>query len=238
MENLPFYIYLVFVLATGFTIFTFYKASHSSKKIIAIIFLWLIVQSILSLKGFYTVTNAFPPRLIFLLAPPLIAIAILFLSKKGRFFLDNLNPAYLTILHTVRIFVELVLYWLFLYKAVPKIMTFEGRNLDIIAGLTAPVIYYFAFIRKNISTKILLAWHFVCVALLFNIVSIAILSAPLSFQRFGFEQPNIAILYFPFVWLPGFIVPVVLLSHLAVIKQLLQVDKKSITNNSPAQTNS
>ncbi|HVF96549.1 MAG TPA: hypothetical protein VM871_04480, partial [Flavisolibacter sp.] len=39
---------------------------------------------------------------------------------------------------------------------------------------------------------------------------------------FAFDQPNIAVLYFPFIWLPSFIVPVVLLSHLVCIRQLLK----------------
>jgi hypothetical protein len=38
---------------------------------------------------------------------------------------------------------------------------------------------------------------------------------------FAFDQPNIAVLYFPFNWLPSCIVPLVLLSHLAAIRQLL-----------------
>jgi len=55
---------------------------------------------------------------------------------------------------------------------------------------------------------------------LFNIVLTAILSAPLPIQQLAFEQPNIAVMYFPFVYLPGFIVPIVLFSHLVVISKL------------------
>ncbi|HUQ96495.1 MAG TPA: hypothetical protein VM010_02440, partial [Chitinophagaceae bacterium] len=39
--------------------------------------------------------------------------------------------------------------------------------------------------------------------------------------QLAFDQPDIAVLYFPFVLLPGVVVPVVLLSHLAAIRQLL-----------------
>ncbi|TAH22438.1 MAG: hypothetical protein EAZ08_00730 [Cytophagales bacterium] len=41
-------------------------------------------------------------------------------------------------LNIVRIPVEIILFWLFVNKAIPELMTFEGRNLDIIAGITAP----------------------------------------------------------------------------------------------------
>jgi hypothetical protein len=104
-------------------------------------------------------------------------------------------------------------------------MTFEGRNFDILSGITAPVIYYFVFIKKNMSRKALLLWNFICLGLLFNIVINAILSVPAPFQQFAFEQPAIAIQYFPFIWLPSVIVPLVLLSHLAAIRQLFLAKK-------------
>lgn len=128
----------------------------------------------------------------------------------------------LTLLHVVRIPVELVLYSLFIYKQVPELMTFEGRNFDILAGLSAPFIYYFGFIKKKINQKVILLWNIACLGLLFNIVVNAVLSTPVPFQQFAFDQPNAAILYFPFVWLPGCIVPLVLFSHLVVIKRILR----------------
>jgi hypothetical protein len=72
----------------------------------------------------------------------------------------------------------------------------------------------------------MLAWNFICLGLLFNIVINAILSVPTPFQKFGFDQPNVAVLYFPFTWLPACVVPLVLLSHLASIRILLQEKNK------------
>jgi hypothetical protein len=94
-------------------------------------------------------------------------------------------------------------------------MTFEGGNLDILSGLSAPLIAYYA-VKKP---KILLAWNFICLALLINIVARALLSAPFPFQQFAFDQPNIAILQFPVIWLPTFIVLTVLFGHVTVIIQ-------------------
>lgn len=94
-------------------------------------------------------------------------------------------------------------------------MTFEGRNFDILSGLTAPIIFYFGFVTKQLDRKVILIWNFICLALLINIVVVAILSAPFPFQQFAFDQPNIAVLYFPFNWLPSCVVPLVLLSHLS-----------------------
>jgi hypothetical protein len=101
-------------------------------------------------------------------------------------------------------------------------MTFEGRNLDILSGLTAPLVYYFAFVQKTLGRKGQLLWNVACIALLMNIVGTAALAAPTPFQKLAFEQPNVGVLYFPFVWLPGVVVPLVLLSHLASVRQLLR----------------
>jgi len=55
-----------------------------------------------------------------------------------------------------------------------------------------------------------------------NVLTIAAFSATTPFQQFGFDQPNIGVGYFPFVLLPAIIVPIVLISHLAAIRQLLK----------------
>ena len=227
MDKISIYISLAFALTTLLTVLLFYKAANNSKITLIILLAWLALQAAVSLTGFYTVTDSIPPRFILLVLPALIFIIILFATTKGRQFIDGLDLKTLTILHIVRIPVEIVLFWLFLYKTIPQLMTFEGRNFDIISGLTAPIVFYFGFIKKAMGRKMMLVWHFICLGLLINIVVNALLSAPFPFQRFGFDQPNIAVLYFPFVWLPCCVVPLVLFSHLATIRQLLNKPKEN-----------
>jgi hypothetical protein len=105
-------------------------------------------------------------------------------------------------------------------------MTFEGRNFDILSGLSAPFIYYFGFVKRRLSNALILGWNFICLALLINIVANAILSVPTPFQKFAFDQPNIGVLYFPFNLLPACVVPLVLLSHLVAIRRLLHAKEK------------
>jgi hypothetical protein len=221
MENLPFYISVVFILTTVLTVLFFYKASNNARLVITLLVIWLVIQSLIALKIFYVITNTIPPRFSLLIMPPLILIVVLFFSAKGKHYMDNFDIKTLTLLHIIRLPVELVLFWLFLHKEVPKIMTFEGRNFDFLSGLTAPFIYYLGFIKKQLNKKLLLGWNIACLLLLINVIVIAVFSAPFPFQKFGFEQPDIAILYFPFVWLPCCVVPIVLLSHLISIRQLL-----------------
>jgi len=223
MENLPKYIYsnVIFIVTTFITIWLFYKPTNKSKISITIIIIWLILQGVLSFSGFYVRLSTIPPRFPLLILPPLLLIISLFTTAKGKKFIDSLDQKSMTLLHTVRIPVEIVLLLLYLDGFVPKLMTYEGRNFDIISGLTAPLIVYYGYAKIKLSRTILLFWNFLCLGLLLNIVVNAILSAPFQFQQFAFDQPNIAVLYFPFVWLPCCIVPIVLFSHLATIRQLL-----------------
>ncbi|MCC7026598.1 MAG: hypothetical protein IT265_06560 [Saprospiraceae bacterium] len=222
MEQIPNYLNIFFGLTTLFTIGIFYWAANQSKFTLIILLSWMILQFIIGTTGFYTITEGIPPRFLLLVLPPFIFIGVLFSTTNGRLFIDGLNLRILTMLHIVRIPVELVLYGLYVYKVVPELMTFEGRNYDIVSGLTAPMIYYLGFVKKQFNTRLLLIWNFICLGLLFNIVVHAVLSAPFPFQQLAFDQPNIAVLHAPFNGLPSCVVPLVLLSHLAAIRQLLR----------------
>lgn len=220
MQHLPFYIPAVFVATTLLTFFFIAKALDFSKKVIFIITAWLLLQAIVASSGFYHHLTAMPPRILLAIVPPFAIIVLLFSTTSGRRIIDTLPADVLTLLHVVRIPVEIVLYWLFMHKTIPGIMTFEGRNFDILSGVTAPVVYYYGSVKKKMRSRYIIVWNMICLALLFNIVITAILSAPFPFQQFAFDQPNIAVLYAPYIWLPCFIVPVVLFSHIAVIRQI------------------
>lgn len=222
MESLPVNISVLFVFTSVLTLFIFYKSSKYSKLTLLLLIAWMTIQGLIGFSGFYAVTNTTPPRFLLMVLPMLLTITLLFNTQSGKQYIEGFDIKMLTLLHVVRIPVELVLFQLSVNKLVPELMTFEGRNFDIISGITAPLMYYFGFVRNQISPKLLLLWNYLCLILLINIVVHAVLSAPFSFQQFAFDQPNIAVLYFPFNWLPSFIVPVVLFSHLVTIKKLHQ----------------
>lgn len=222
---LPNYVNIIFILTTLLTLFLFYRSTNGSAASLIVIVAWLLLLAVLSYLGFFTDTEAVPPRPVIIAAPPLVLIFFLFITESGKKFIDSLDVKTLTLMHVVRIPVELCLYWLYLYKSVPELMTFAGRNFDIIAGLTAPFVFYFGYVKMSFNKTILLAWNIICISLLLNIVVNAVLSARTPFQQFAFDQPNTGVLYFPFVWLPGFIVPVVLLAHLTSIRSLLVKEK-------------
>ncbi len=227
MEKISIILNVFFILTTILAVWQFYKSSNKSNVFLIIVIVWMIVQFLLGRTSFYENQTTMPPRFILLIFPPFAIIIIMFLTVKGRKFIDSLNLKCLTLLHTIRIPVEIALYFLFVAKVIPQIMIFEGRNFDIIAGLTAPFIFYFGFIKNRISDRLLIVWNILSLALLINIIVIALFSAKTQFQQFAFDQPNIAVAYFPFNWLPSVIVPLVLFSHVTILRQILRRQKKN-----------
>ena len=215
ITDLSIYAYITFSIATLFSLVLFYFASNRSLKFIVIIVLWGILHSILAMLGFYENTRTIPPRF-FLLVIPMVAIVLSSVfSMNMKNWLSTMNLKMLTYLHMVRIPVELVLYWLFLGKYVPELMTFKGLNFDMLAGITAPIIALLAFRNNKMNKLLLWSWHLFSIILLLNILILAVLSTPTVLQQFAFEQPNIAVMKFPFILLPTIIVPIVLISNMA-----------------------
>lgn len=228
MEKISVFVSILFLFTSALTLWFFFRATNNSIKILVSITVWAVIQSAMALSGFYQNWDAMPPRFIFLVAPWLMVIIIAFNVKATKEFIDALDIKWLTILHAIRIPVEITLYLVMIDKLIPRAMTFEGTNFDILSGISAPIIYYVAFNNNRINKKLLLIWNFICLGLLLNVVITAILSAKTPFQQFAFDQPNIAISYFPLVLLPALVVPLVFFSHLVSIKRLLMQKNSSI----------
>ena len=230
IENLPNYISIVFGLTTLVTFLLFFhvlKKSNAGSKaplIGIVMIIWLAFQMGMSSSLYYLNTAGdMPPKFTVLgFIPAFIGMILLFNTKKGQLFIDSLSMAKLTMISIVRIPVEVVLFWLFIHDTIPELLTFEGTNFDIFAGITAPIIYYAGFIKGKLTTKTILAWNIISLLLLLNIVITATLSFPTAFQYLSLDKPNLGILYFPFFWLPSFIVPIVFFSHVVSIRQLVR----------------
>jgi hypothetical protein len=232
MPNTPSYLPILFLLTVAASLGFFFwvlknSGLGSTRKNAPLILLglivWVTIQSLLGYSGLYANhLKAMPPKImLFGIFPAILTILLLLISKKGKAFINQLPLFQLTLLNLVRVPVEIVLYLLFLNQLVPELMTFAGRNFDILAGISAPLLALIWHKRGNAMKQALLIWNFVCLGLLLNIIFYGLLSAPTPLQQFALDQPNIALLYFPYCLLPTVIVPLVLFGHLVSIKQLL-----------------
>ncbi len=228
MDSIPGYVSIVFILTTFATVAFFLQAakrvgldSVPSKILVFLLPLWIFFQAMLGLGGFYQVTeNVLPPRIVLFGVFPTTLLIISFFLFFRKSFIESLPLGILTMVHIIRIPVEVVLYWLAAGSMIPHLMTFEGRNFDILSGILAPIAYLLAFRAGETRRGVLIAFNVIGLILLANIVTIAALSVPSPIQQFGFDQPNRAVLYFPYVWLPTLVVPIVLFSHLATFWKL------------------
>lgn len=228
MESVPSYVSTVFILTTFVAVAFLLQAVKRvglgklpSQILIFLLPLWIFFQAVISIGGFYQNSTAMPPRIVlFGVLPTLLTIATFFIFFR-KTFIDKMPLRLLTMLHIVRIPVELVLLWLFQNHLVPQLMTFEGWNFDILSGILAPIVFLIAFRGDQTKRGPLIAFNIIGLILLANIVTIAVLSIPTPFQQLAFEQPNRAVALFPYSWLPTIVVPIVLFSHIAALWKLL-----------------
>jgi hypothetical protein len=186
-------------------------------RIVATLLFWVVAISIASISGATGKWEIFPLNFGPVILIPLVSIVIAVSSKNTTDILQQISPRAIINLQVFRVFVEIVLWMLFIQNLVPLQMTFEGRNFDILTGLTAPIAAY--FLPGN--RKAMIIWNFLGLALLINIVAIAILSMPTTFQVFTNEPANTIVTKFPFVFLAGFLVPLAYTLHFLSLKQLM-----------------
>lgn len=180
---------------------------------------WATLTTMLSLSGYLTDFSTRPPRFVIILLIPLIGIILVIRTDTMNTIIRHTPPAFITGLQSFRIIVELLLLLVFTIDLAPVQMTFEGRNLDILSGITAPVIAYLQ-VNKKITRTWTVIWNLVCLGLLINVVVIAILSLPTPFRVFTDEPSTSIVTRFPFIWLPAFLVPLAYGLHFLSLRGL------------------
>jgi hypothetical protein len=181
---------------------------------------WVAVLGFLSLQGVFGDFRSVPPRILPAVLVPLIAGFFLLRSAGARDLLARTPPQWPIYAQSFRIVMEIILWLLFVQHRVPAIMTFEGRNADILVGLTAIPVGYFCFVRKTWSPRVALWWNVAGILILLNVVVHAQLSTPSPFRVFVTDPPVTFIAYWPYILLPGFLVPLAWLLHAVSLIQL------------------
>jgi len=181
--------------------------------------LWAAFVSGWSMSGRMADFSIFPFNVLPILIIPLITILIITFSKTFREILIHVPAQNLVRLQSFRFFVEILLWALFIQNQLPIQMTFEGRNFDVLSGLSAPIVAYLIS-RQKLSRGGLIIWNILCLGLLLNILVTAILSMPGPMRVFINEPANTIVTAFPVSWLPGLLVPLAYGLHFLSLRQL------------------
>jgi hypothetical protein len=179
---------------------------------------WLAITAALALSGRLASFDVLPPPMLFpIVVGGLLAVGVA-ASPFGRRIVDELPLAALIGFHSFRIPVEFVLWRLHREGVIPVQMSFEGRNFDVISGITALGLAI-AATRGRLPTWLIAAWSLLGLGLLANIVQIAFRSAPGPLRAYD-GIPNLLPVTFPWIWLPTFLVASAIAGHGLVIRHL------------------
>jgi hypothetical protein len=230
--SLVFYYFFLREIIKGIQLTSWDNPRKKRARILTILIplVFTIFLTVWSLSGIMSQFERFPFNFMPVLLLPLITILFFTFSRSFLDVLKNIPQQNLIRLQSFRVAVEILLWMLFIDGLLPEQMSFEGRNFDILAGLTAPIIVWLINTGK-ISRAGLIVWNIIGLGLLTNIVTIAILSTPSPVRVFMNEPANTIVTIFPISFLPGLLVPLAYGLHCFSLRQLLKTSPSRLAHS-------
>jgi hypothetical protein len=159
-----------------------------------------------------------PPPFGIMLAGVLVLAPIVALGRIGARIARFVPLWALVAVQSFRLPLEIAMHRLVERGIMPPQMSYSGRNWDIVTGASALCVALLLWAGLG-GRKLVWVWNAAGLALLVNIVAIAVLSVP-TFQYFGPLRVNVFVMLTPFVWLPAVMVLTALAGHLVIFRSL------------------
>lgn len=178
---------------------------------------WVAIAMLVARSGVLRTFDALPPRLPLL---PLVAIVggvAAGRTKRARELLAVTPLAWPIALQAFRIGIELVLYLLYRDGQLPIAATFEGRNPEILVGLTAPLVAL-AVQKGWAGRRTIILWNVLGLASLVVIVSTVIRALP-GPLHVDLGVAPIVMTTVPFFLVPALAVPIAVQLHVLSLRQ-------------------
>jgi hypothetical protein len=179
---------------------------------------WMGLTWVAAERGVLREWNASPPPLMLLFLGIVALGAAIAFTDYGRRLATGLPFAVLVALQGFRLPLEMAMHEMYERGVMPIQMSYAGRNFDVLTGISAFVVAWLVATGRG-GRGLVAAWNVMGLALLVNIVTIAVLSTPV-FRYFGDERLNVFVTYPPFIWLPSVMVLAALAGHLLVFRAL------------------
>jgi len=158
-----------------------------------------------------------PPFALLVVAIITLGLVIAF-SRFGTRVATAIPLWVLVLVQGFRLPLELAMHGMSTRGIMPVQMTYTGLNFDIVTGALAIVVGLLAAMGA-VGRGVIAAWNILGLALLINVVTVAILGTP-RFRYFGDDSLNVWVTYPPFVWLPAVMVLAALAGHLVIFRAL------------------
>src|SRR5271170_2736964 len=164
-----------------------YLNGRTSFGVLAGLSAWFVYVGLIGYLGVVKNTAMRPPGIVFLLVP-VVGFLIFFIAKTSVAARVALAFPLWIILgaQSFRVGVELFLHQLWIVGLVPKMLTFEGANVDIYFGVSAPLIAWLST-RGRLGIRLALAWNALGLLALTNVVVRSVLTAPGPFNLIQVE---------------------------------------------------
>ena len=220
-----FVVAIIMLLATGIVR---YLPHNYKMPALAGLAAWLVYGGVLGYTGVIANTATLPPGMFYLLAPIILFVMFMARSRIGETVALSFPLWLLMGGESFRFVVEIFLHQLWLDGEIPKMLTYQGANFDILIGISAPIVAWLLASRR-ISERMALAWNVIGIAMLANVAVRGVLTTAGPLHIIATEVPNAAIVTFPFTYIPGLMVPLALVLHVLSIRVL----RKRIREFSP-----
>ena len=195
------------------------QQSSIFRRAVILLTAWIALLGGLSVSGFFTDFSRLPPRPALAVLLPLPVVLAVSFSKTGKQLLRNAPPHWLIYLQSFRIVVEIILWLSVIWGLLPVQMSFGGSNFDLVSGLLALPVGYYCYVKKTWPSVIVLFYNIMGLLLLLNVILVTTFSMPVPFRLFHHEPDSALVAQFPFIFLPGFLVPLAYSMHIFSIRQ-------------------
>jgi hypothetical protein len=201
-----------------------YLGGRAAWWVLTSLLVWLSYAGLLGYAGVLKNMTMRPPGIVFLVVPVLIFLlvflAFVVLSSAGTRVALAIPLWILLGAQSFRVGVELFLHQLWIDGLVPKMLTFDGANVDIYVGASAVLIAWLSG-RGRPGLRLALAWNVLGLLALANVVTRAVLTAPGPLHLIHAEVPNLLLSTFPFLFIPGLFVPLGVVLHSLALRSIV-----------------
>ena len=188
--------------------------------------LWMAATWTVSARGIFREWSRNPPPFALLVLAVLCLASAMAFSRFGTRVSSTIPMWALVLVQSFRLPLELAMHGMYERGIMPVQMSYSGFNFDIVTGaLAIPVAILVATGRGG--RGLVAAWNVLGLALLINVVTVAILGTP-RFRYFGDDHLNVWVTYPPFVWLPAVMVLAALVGHLLIFRAILTNRRTSV----------
>jgi hypothetical protein len=182
------------------------------------LFIWLIYVGLLGYLGVIGNATMRPPGIAFIFVP--VVLFLVFFIVRVRSSAALAFPLWIILgTQSFRIVVELFLHQLWIEGLIPRMLTFAGANVDIYIGGSAPLIAWLST-RGRLGMRLALLWNVLGLLALANVVTRAVLTTSGPLNLIHAEVPNLMFGKFPFMFIPGFFVPLAIVLHVLAIRAI------------------